>query len=117
MSVNLMAEDDWVPEACTLPTVEQPLRRAEFDDLFAQDILTVTQESPQRVRLELRADPDAAARAAGLAVKETGCCSFFTFELSMTDGKVALAISTPPAHESVLAALGARAESRIGAGA
>jgi hypothetical protein len=76
MIVNLMAEDDWVPEACNLPTVEQPLRRAEFDDLFAQDILTVTQESPQRVRLELRADPDAAARAAGLAVKETGCCSF-----------------------------------------
>jgi hypothetical protein len=116
MSVNLMAEDDWVPEACTLPTVEHPLRRAEFDDLFAEDILTVTQESPQRVRLELRADPDAAARAAGLAVKETGCCSFFTFELTMTDGNVALAISTTPAHKSVLAALGARAESRIGAG-
>jgi hypothetical protein len=25
----------WVPEACTLPTVEQPFRVAEFDDLFA----------------------------------------------------------------------------------
>lgn len=111
-----MAEDDWVPEACTLPTVEQPLRRAEFDDLFAQDVLAVTRESPQLVRLELRADPEAAARAAGLAVKETGCCSFFTFELTMTGGKVALAVSTAPPHESVLAALAARAESSVGAG-
>ena len=25
----------WVPEACTLPTVEQPVRVAEFDELFA----------------------------------------------------------------------------------
>jgi hypothetical protein len=62
MSVNLMAEGDWVPAACTLPTIEQPLRRAEFDDLFAQDVVSATQESPRQVRLELRADPDAAAR-------------------------------------------------------
>ena len=25
----------WVPESCKLPTVEQPLRVAEFDALFA----------------------------------------------------------------------------------
>lgn len=25
----------WVPQSCTLPTVEQPLRVAEFDALFA----------------------------------------------------------------------------------
>jgi hypothetical protein len=31
----MSAETRWVPEACTLPTVEQPLRVAEFDDLFA----------------------------------------------------------------------------------
>jgi hypothetical protein len=24
----------WVPEACTLPTAERPVRRAEFDNLF-----------------------------------------------------------------------------------
>ena len=111
-----MAGDDWVPDACTLPTVEQPLRRAEFDSLFAEDVLTVNRESPQRVRLELRADAETAARAAGLAVRETGCCSFFTFELTMTDGRVALVVSTARTHESVLAALAARAESRIGAG-
>ncbi|WP_238383333.1 MULTISPECIES: hypothetical protein [unclassified Nocardioides] len=116
MSLNLMADDDWVPEACTLPTIEQPLRREEFDDLFAQDVISVAHESAQEVRLELRADADVAARAAGLAAKETGCCSFFTFELIITDGKVSLVISTGPAHEPVLAALRARAESRIGSG-
>lgn len=72
ISVNLMAEDDWVPAACTLPTVEQPLRRAEFDDLFAHDALSVARESSQQLRLELRADPDVAARAAGLAAKGDG---------------------------------------------
>lgn len=77
MSENLLAHDDWVPEACTLPTVEQPLRREEFDALFAQDVRSLVRESPNRVRLELRPDPDSAARAAGLAAKETGCCSFF----------------------------------------
>ena len=117
MSVNLMAEDDWVPAACTLPTVEQPLRRAEFDDLFAHNVLAVARESSQQLRLELRADPDVAARAAGLAAKETGCCSFFTFELLMTEGEVTLTISAASAHESVLDALATRAESRLGGGA
>ncbi|WP_248579591.1 hypothetical protein [Nocardioides sp. InS609-2] len=114
MTANLVG-DDWVPDACTLPTVEQPLRRAEFDDLFARDVLAVVGESPHRVRLDLRADPAAAARAAGLAVKETGCCSFFTFDLTIADGAVSLGIETAPAHGAVLAALGARAESRMGA--
>ena len=117
MSENPMAEGDWVPEACTLPTVEHPLRRAEFDDLFAQDLIGVTQESPHRVRLELRAEPAVAARAADLAVRETGCCSFFSFDLAITDGRVSLAVGAAAAHEIVLAALAARAEAGLGAGA
>jgi hypothetical protein len=116
MSVNLMADDDWAPEACTLPTVEHPLRREEFDALFVQDVRSVVRESPGRVCLELRTEPDAAARAAGLAVQETGCCSFFTFELVISDGSVSLAIATAPTHEAVLTALAARAEAAIGVG-
>jgi hypothetical protein len=85
--------------------------------MFAQDVVSATHEPPRQVPLELRADPDAAARAARLAVQETGCCSLFTFELAITDGRVSLIVSTAPEHESVLAALGARAESRLGAGA
>jgi hypothetical protein len=32
-----MTTDDlaWVPDACSLPTVDRPLRLTEFDDLFA----------------------------------------------------------------------------------
>ena len=113
MTENLMA-DDWVPAACTLPTIEQPLRRTEFDDLFANDVLTVEQPSPESVRFELRADPDVAGHAASLAARETGCCSFFTFDLTITDGRLAMVVSTAPEHSPVLAALAARAEAKAG---
>jgi hypothetical protein len=114
MTENLLAGDDWVPAACTLPTVEQPLRRAEFDDLFAEDVTSVDQISPERLRFEVRADAGAAARAAGLAVKEAGCCSFFNFDLSIGDGKVSMTVSTSAPHADVLAALRDRAAARAG---
>lgn len=104
----MMVDDDWVPAACTLPTAEQPLRRGEFDALFAEDVLRVDQLSPLQVRLELRPDAEVAARAAGLAAKETGCCSFFTFALAITEGTVSMTVSTEQEHRTVLAALGAR---------
>lgn len=106
--------DDWVPAACTLPTVDQPLRRAEFDDLFANDVLTVDQTSPEEVRFELRADPEVAGRAASLAARETGCCSFFTFDLTITDGRLDMVVSTAQEHAPVLAALTARAQAKAG---
>jgi Transposase len=114
MTDNLLTSDDWIPAACTLPTVEQPLRRAEFDALFAEDVTSVTQVSPEQMRFELRADPGAAARAADLAVRETGCCSFFTFDLSISDGRVAMTVTTSAAHAVVLAALRDRAATRVG---
>jgi hypothetical protein len=114
MTENLLA-DDWVPEACTLPTVERPLRRAEFDALFAEDVISVERASSERLDFELRAHPEAAARAAGLAVKETGCCSFFEFDLSIGDGRVSMSVSTDAAHAAVLAALRDRAAARVGA--
>jgi len=115
MSENLLAGDDWVPQACTLPTVDQPLRRTEFDALFAEDVTSVDQASPGQLQFELRATPDAAARAADLAVKETGCCSFFAFKLSIGDGKVSMTVSTDAQHAAVLAALRDRATARVGA--
>lgn len=106
--------DDWVPEACTLPTVDQPLRRAEFDDLFRQDVVTVVRTATQALRLELRDGPEVAARAALLAIKETECCSFFTFDLNISEGTAAMVISTDPAHGDVLTALAERASSKVG---
>ena len=115
MTKIVLADDDWVPAACTLPTAEQPLRRAEFDDLFADDVISVTQLSPLEVLLELRAEAEVAGRAARLAAKETGCCSFFTFRLTIADGSVSMTVSTEPAHEAVLSALGSRAQAKCGA--
>ncbi|RDI34508.1 hypothetical protein DFR72_101256 [Lentzea flaviverrucosa] len=41
-------------------------------------------------------------------MRETGCCSFFTFELTVTGGGVTLAISVPDSRAEVLDALAAR---------
>ncbi|WP_189153130.1 hypothetical protein [Lentzea pudingi] len=97
---------DWVPRACTLPTAEKPFRVAEFDELLDG----AARHRPQRTRLvlELEPRPEVAARAANLAVRETGCCSFFTFELTATGDGLSLAISVPAAHAEVLDALAAR---------
>ena len=32
-------DDDWIPASCTLPTVEQPSRRNEFDEFLAEDVV------------------------------------------------------------------------------
>lgn len=114
MTENPPGTDDWIPSACTLPTVEQPLRRAEFDALLAEDVSGIEQVSPERLRLDLRPHPDAAARAARLATKETGCCSFFGFDLAIGDGKVAMTVTTSSDRAPVLAALHDRAADRIG---
>lgn len=105
----------WVPAACTLPTAEQPLRSAEFDDLFARRVREVRREGRHRLTLVLDPDPDAAATAAGLAVRETGCCAFFAFDLRIAHEGVALSVTAEPAHAGVLAALADRAEALAGA--
>ena len=96
--------------------MEQSTRRAEFDEAFARDVLAVHRESPLRIRLELRPDPEAASRSAGLAVKETGCCSFFAFDLDIADAAALLGIETAAEHAEALAALGNRAETLMRGG-
>jgi hypothetical protein len=98
----------WVPEACTLPTVEQPLRMAEFDELLAESVRRVEAE-PGRLRLELDSSPTIAGRAAHLAARETVCCSFFTFTLTVAGGMLWLEITVPEGHGDVLDALAAHA--------
>ena len=107
--MSFSTTDDWVPPSCTLPTVEQPLRRNEFDEFFADDVISVRQTSPQEVHFDLRAGPDVAARAASLAARETVCCSFFRFDLTITDGLLRMVVAAESPHEPVLAALAARA--------
>jgi hypothetical protein len=61
----------WVPEACTLPTVELPLRVAEFDDLFAVALRDVHRVAASRLQLTL--DPAAEAAARDLVAREIRC--------------------------------------------
>ncbi|WP_436771427.1 hypothetical protein [Yinghuangia sp. YIM S09857] len=98
----------WVPQSCTLPTAEQPLRIAEFDALFAGALRAVERPAPTSVRLVLDRAADAVARE--LADREAGCCSFFTFVFDHdAAGRLLMDIAVPEAHADVLEALADRA--------
>jgi hypothetical protein len=106
----------WMPEACTLPSVQRPLRVAEFTAFFAEEVRDVRRDEPGRLRLSLRNEPRTAGRAAELMARETGCCSFFTFTLTATGGELSLEIDVPGRHVEVLDALAAHAASATLAG-
>jgi hypothetical protein len=118
------APADWVPvDACTLPTSEQPLRVAEFDDLFGTALHAV-ERSPgdaSRARVLLAGDEGLRERVQRLADAETSCCSFFAFTVTALAGDgeatVALDVEVPAARADVLAALLQRAERARGAAA
>jgi hypothetical protein len=103
----------WAPQSCTLPTAEQPLRIAEFDQFFADAVRGVRRRSRTWLNLDLEPDADSAARAADLALRETTCCSFFTFTLTVAGGTLQMGVSVPDSYVEVLDALAARAAGQI----
>ncbi|MEV4895576.1 hypothetical protein AB0K48_40005, partial [Nonomuraea sp. NPDC055795] len=115
MTQEIAFEQEWVPSACTLTTAEQPLRVAEFDALFTDAVRALQRPDRTRLRLELAVSPEHAARAAELSARENGCCSFFTFTLTIADGRLALEVAVPEERAEVLDALQARAGSAAGA--
>ena len=108
-----MTGDDlaWVSEACTLPTVERPLRLAEFDDLFATALLGQQRIAPTQLRWQL--DPAAHARAQDLTTQESSCCSFFTFSFGSTADGLQVEVEVPAEQVAVLDALAQRAGDRM----
>ncbi|SEG84926.1 hypothetical protein SAMN04489712_11794 [Thermomonospora echinospora] len=106
---KITLDSAWVPSSCTLPTEQQPLRVAEFDAFFAEAVRTLERPAPTRLRLGLDAGPAVAARAAELTARENGCCSFFTFTLTITGDGMALEVEVPAGRVVVLDALQARA--------
>jgi hypothetical protein len=117
-----------VPDACTLPTAEQPVRQAAFDDLFATALRGQHRLSPTRLRWEL--DPAVATDARELARRESACCSFFTFTFAAdttadadteagadaeaeADTGLRLDVEVPEPYVPVLDALAARAEAGL----
>jgi hypothetical protein len=103
--------ESWVPDACTLPTVDQPVRRAEFDDLFAGALRGQRRLSPTRLRWEL--DPGTAATARDLTERETGCCSFFAFTVTDAGDRVRVEVEVPEPYVPVLDALADRAAAAL----
>jgi hypothetical protein len=101
--------DDWVPVACTLPAAEQPLRMREFDELFAQALVGVDRLAPTILRLSLAGGKPVAARARNLTARESECCAFFTFTVTVGEAGVKIDVTVPAAQMAVLEALAERA--------
>lgn len=104
----------WAPLTCTLPASQLPLRVAEFGALFADAVRGIERVGPSQLRLELQSSPEVAERAARLAAAETECCSFFTFTLTATGGRLALEVSVPRRYTGVLDGLAGQATAALG---
>ena len=104
-------DETWIPDSCTLPTAERPLRVAEFGSLFASSLRRV--ERPSATRLELTLAEEASPAAADLTARESACCSFFRFDLVPEPGTVRLVIEVPAAQTAILDALATRAAAML----
>ncbi|WP_280504967.1 hypothetical protein [Nocardia farcinica] len=113
MTISRGAEG-WVPGACTLPTVQQPIRIAEFDRFFTDSTHGLRRTGP--TRLELLVDPAAELLARELAARESSCCSFFTFDFAQAGEHLVIGVGVPSAYVEVLDAFAARAQTAIGGG-
>ncbi|MEU6896191.1 hypothetical protein ABZ934_31500 [Streptomyces sp. NPDC046557] len=103
-----MSDLAWVPQSCTLPTEERPLRVAEWDALFAERLTSLSRPHQLRLRLALAGGPGIEDRVRDLVERESGCCSFFTFTTNVGEGQIMLDIAVDQVHEAVLDALAVR---------
>lgn len=87
-------------EGCTLPTEDQPLRLAEFDELFATALRSVQRPDPTWLRLRLATEAD--ARAQELTAREADCCDFFDFDVHPASDEVLVDVRVPANRTSVL---------------
>jgi hypothetical protein len=100
----------WVPDACTLPTAQQPLRLAEFDALFTSALERAERRSDRQLRLVMTGSTGLETTVRDLAARESDCCSFFTFTVTAPQpGQVTLDVEVPEGHIDVLDALADRA--------
>lgn len=103
-------DEGWVPEACILPTAQRPLRVAEFDELFATALCSQRRLSPTELCWELAAGTEALVR--DLVARESACCSFFSFDVSVTHDAVAVEVRVPVGQEEILDGLADRGRGR-----
>ncbi|WP_433712403.1 hypothetical protein ACQP2U_40305 [Nocardia sp. CA-084685] len=112
--MTITPSGDWVPDSCTLPTAEQPMRVAEFELFFAESVRRM--DRPASTRLELLLNRDAEVVGRDLAARESGCCSFFAFTFDATDTGPVMRIEVPDTQVAVLDALAARVDESRGGG-
>jgi hypothetical protein len=105
--MDILDAERLVGDACTLPSADRPLRLAEFDELFETAVRGVDRLDPTRLRLSLDPRPEVAARTADLAVREVGCCGFFTFTLTAAEQQLRLEVAVPERRAEVLDAIAA----------
>jgi hypothetical protein len=99
----------WIRQACTLPTAQRPLRRAEFDDVFTA-ATAVERLTERHVRFRLSGSAEFADRVRDLAARENDCCSFFTFTVNaQIPDQVVFDVEVSARYVDVLDALAARA--------
>ncbi|WP_129663577.1 hypothetical protein [Phytoactinopolyspora endophytica] len=108
----------FVPDACTLPTAEQPLRVTEFADMFATAVHRIVRTSATELHLILDGYPATEATARELAARETDCCSFFTFtfhpaRVGHAVRALEVTVTVPAAHVAVLDGLQHLAETVV----
>ncbi|MFI6163183.1 hypothetical protein ACVMYR_12845 [Micromonospora sp. PTRAS2] len=109
----LTTDASWPPDACSLPTAEQPLRLAEFDQLFHDAVRRADRLSPRRLRLHLDGAAEVERTVRDLTARESACCSFFTFNVARPRPEaLTLNVQVPAAHVDVLDALAERARAR-----
>jgi hypothetical protein len=95
-----------VPDACTLPSVEQPLRVHEFERLFAGALTAVsTRPDGRSLRLVLADGPGVYDTTADLAARESECCSFFLFNVIRGGGTVTMDVRVDETHIDVLSGI------------
>ena len=113
LTLNSADDENWAPQACTLPTAERPLRLAEFDALFTTGLRQLERHAPTRLQMTLDATTEATAR--DLTARESTCCSFFGFTFTPApEGQVLLEVTVPQAHVDVLDAFAVRAAAAAG---
>ena len=103
----------FAPLECTLSDTARLTRAAEFSQLFSETVRHVSRPEPTRLQFELEPGRASAGRVAELAAAETACCSFFTFTLTATAGRLVLDVTVPAARLAVLDALAGRAAANL----
>ncbi|MET7708068.1 hypothetical protein [Micromonospora sp. NPDC005413] len=112
---HVTTDASWVPAACTLPTAEQPLRLAEFDQFFRDAVRGVERLSARHLRLQLGGAQQVEETARDLTARESSCCSFFAFDIARPGPQsLTLDVRVAAAHVDVLEALAERATSARG---